>query len=758
MTKSKTSSWTAVAGKEYNMPEFEFVPTGTEIGIEISSAQDLIDFATAYNAEEYYDLGYSLVVNISGDLSFDADLSADFNATGGIGTPDSTKGDTNYFNGVLNGNGHTISGLIATVPVVAYTGSGGIVKNLTLSSTCSYTIDSPASLAFHGALVGRNKGTVKDCTSNANVVINNIQDVSSASQYYGGLVGYNPGGAIDGCTMAGNITCSQTGQTITEKNSKYASIGGIAGYQSDVAGATINNCTFTGNITISDATTYGGITANMDYFYVGGIIGRAEKAVVSNCTAGIDGTPTSIDVRGQFVSAIGGIIGWEAAAANSEIRDCQNYMSLSFNSDGARANTTPTRLGGIAGRSAATIKDCTNNGAISSKCNSTTHYLAGIVADGANVKNCTNSSTGTVTRSNADQITDQANRYIYLAGILATTNASCDVDNCDNYALIKNNVPGTATATTVDMGGIVAGALHQIDITNCENHGNVTATETTNTVATTRVALGGIVGFCKAANSTIVKCINANQIYCEYNSSNKANNRRSYIGGIAGMMANFVSTSNISGLEGLEIDQCTNTGAIWSRNYNNSYALTTGAFGGGIVGVIIGTDKSRASVHDCDSSTGRLTDYRGIVAGISAYAEYSTLEDNTASNEITANKSAEGCGGVAGILVHSSMTNCTYSGAVTASGGSAPLKVGGLVYSIDEDSSITNSNVNGATLIKGSNEAATEPAVLASIAADGATITGSGVKGTLKGDPITLSSNMITTDGGATVTGTYLLP
>ena len=42
-------------------------------------------------------------------------------------------------------------------------------------------------------------------------------------------------------------------------------------------------------------------------------------------------------------------------------------------------------------------------------------------------------------------------------------------------------------------------------------------------------------------------------------------------------------------------------------------------------------------------------------------------------------------------------------------------------------------------------------------AASGVTITDCGVKGTLNGAAITLESSMIATDGGATISGTYVI-
>ena len=74
-------------------------------------------------------------------------------------------------------------------------------------------------------------------------------------------------------------------------------------------------------------------------------------------------------------------------------------------------------------------------------------------------------------------------------------------------------------------------------------------------------------------------------------------------------------------------------------------------------------------------------------------------------------------------------------------------------------SSISGCKVNGAVLTTGTATDKTAAAVLISVADDKTnTISDCGVKGTLDSATITLESNMITTNGGATVTGTYLIP
>jgi len=745
MTKSKATSITLEPGHLYAMAEFDFVPSGTETGLEISSAEELIAFATAYNNKVYDALGSSLVATVTADLTFDATSSAEFNATGGIGLKNGVNGATEdyYFNGVFNGGDHSISGLQATVPLFAFTDTGSTIQDLTVSNTSSLTINPSDIYDVHGVIVGRGKGLVKNCTVNANVVINNIQDVSSKEQHYGGIVGRNYGGTIDNCTMNGDITCSQADQTITTNKTN---IGGIAGTQADT-GSVVDSF-FKGNISISDGTQYGGITAIGLYFYVGGIVGYATDGNISGCTAGIDGTPKAIDARGVFVPSIGGIVGWIANAASSEVTGCYNYMSLSFASNGARANTTPCRIGGIAARSAASISSSQNFGAIASTCNSTSLYLAGIVAEGAGIDHCVNNATGTVTRTNADQTANQANRYMYIGGIMGTNLAACDVTNCTNNAAVLSNAIGTATQTTIDISGIVASAgTIQIDIISCENNGTVTLTNNGTTV-TTRLAVAGVLGYCAAANTTIESCDNKAQIYC--NSQQNAANRVSYSGGIAGLMGTLAA-----GIAGLEINNCSNSARVWNRNYNNTATPASSTpFGGGIVGAIIGTDSSKANIHDCSTAGGDVVELRGYCGGIAGYAQDATINDNTVAQAMTgSNANSQGAGGVVGWAVNTAISGCSTSASINV-----VKNIGGLVAKLDTGSSIENCDVDGATLTNGTNGAATAAAVLVSEAAAGVTITGCGVKGTLNSATITLSSNMITTDGGATVTGTYILP
>ena len=762
MTKSKSASTTLVAGKVYNMAEFDFVPSGTETGIEIASAEDLIAFATAYNNKEYEALGSSLVATVTQDITFNATTSTAFNATGGIGTADDGNGGTNYFNGVFDGKGYTISGYTGSVPLFAYTGSDGRVRNTVVAADSDKIIASDNTETLFGAFVGYHKGLLENCVSNADITFSNI---GTKGHFYGGLVGRNHGGRIKNCTMNGDVICPAEISLSTAAD--QAGIGGIAG-RSNGTSSIIENCHFNGNITISNADTYGGIFGvKGSVFWIGGIVGHLQEGSVVGCDTQVGKT---MDMRGTFNAKAGGIVGFTEIEKPSSIIGCTNNMTITFASNGGRSVITPTTIGGVVGYGAgATVTSCTNNGSISTTCDANLLYLGGIAAQGDNssFNGCNNN--GAITHTNYTSAAQTA-RYITMGGIVGifsvdATNAST-VENCRNNAQLKCNQLGTSTNTTVELAGIVGKTDAQpVTIKDCKNlvGGKLQVVDTANKVAFARTALGGILGYSHVANTSVSGCYNSAWIYCQY-SQGGTNNRPTYLGGIAGMVGT-ASKDGCTGLAGLEIKDCHNTGEVQNQNYNNTVTLEGGPIHGGIVGAIIGAADSNALIQDCTSMTPAadsiITGQRGISGGIVGYAGYAKVKNNTASCSISGNNNAVGSGGIAGWMVYSEMSGCTFSGLIGATTGSnvSPKNVGGLVYLMDGNSSIKGDcKVDGATLTKGPHASATEAAVLVSNAASGATITGCGVKGTIDGAAITLSSKMITTDGGATVTGTYLLP
>lgn len=631
MTVSTTSDKKFEVGQIKPLKTIVFEPTGTDLDVVISSAQDLIDFATAYNSGAYYDQG-DPIVGLANNITFTQAESDEFSALGGIGTEKlviggvvqkNEKGEdiTNYFNGDFYGKPgttqYTISGYQGSVPLFGYTGGAGNIYYVVLDNTCAITIAANAPDIYHGALVGRHKGLLQNCTSDANFVISNLADIASGTHYYGGLVGRNYGGTIDGCTMNGDVTCSQA-VSITNTDNPVTQIGGISGGMAD--NGTITGCHFNGNITISDGTTYGGVTttgksgandAGLN-FDIGGIVGYAANGSISNCSASTSTTTpvTKMDIRGQFVPGLGGIVGW--GQSDVTVSECHNYMEISYASNAARAMTTPGRLGGVAGRLSGLASECTNSAAISSECNSTTLYLGGIVADGINLTDCTNYAGGTLTR-NPQLTTAQANRYLKVGGIMGSVCSSGDVSGCKNYADILCNTLGTSTATTLDMGGIVGSADNQVDLSKCENHGKVTLDNSEAGVVAARIAIGGVLGYNAIANSTVLDCKNAAKIYAHY-ASNAAYGATS-VGGIVGMTAQKLTIS------GSVSAGTKNEGEILLENLGTGATLTADVAG------VLGTASGQVQIDSCanagtvsvENSTSGVAVARVAVAGVLGY-------------------------------------------------------------------------------------------------------------------------------------------
>ncbi len=176
-------------------------------------------------------------------------------------------GDTDYanyyFQGIFDGNGHSLSSIYVLlegddywssyVGVFGMLGEGGVVRNLTLSHSTIRAYD------FTGGIVGYNsKGTIENCHVTENVSVTGITGRVSA---HGGIVGKNDQGTVSGCTCAGDVNASFLDQ-------QYAigdGFGGIAGYND----GTITGCRFYGdNVALSffstESTNMGAIVGTND--------------------------------------------------------------------------------------------------------------------------------------------------------------------------------------------------------------------------------------------------------------------------------------------------------------------------------------------------------------------------------------------------------------------------------------------------------------------------------------------------------------
>jgi len=162
---------------------------------------------------------------------------------------------TSVFQGIFDGNGHTIS-------------------NLKVSQSSDYA-------GFFGYVQNDQSTAIKNLTlSNVNI---------SGDQYLGGLAGYvYQRSSITGCTVSGSVTSTTT------NNSAYA--GGLVGYfdpTNNGSGANITSCSSSVNVQS---------TNNKDY--VGGLLGYLpnQTLTISGCSA--SGTVTGGDYIGGLVGGI----------------------------------------------------------------------------------------------------------------------------------------------------------------------------------------------------------------------------------------------------------------------------------------------------------------------------------------------------------------------------------------------------------------------------------------------------------------------
>ena len=273
--------------------------------ITISNVEDFLNFANACKLDIY---SAGKVVELTADL----DLSGvDF---AGIA----------YFNGIFNGNGHTINGLkiqekgsnvglfryigeLAVVSDIKVYGSvlptgtqkqiGGIAGvNYGIISNCSFG-GSVCGVESVGGIVGLNKsaGQVLGCTTSAIVM---------ATDNTGGIVGINEG-IVEGCTSKSQInieeletfldlggidigTMNFTQNVITRNN-----MGGIAGSSSGI---------------IMDCKNYGTIGYAHTGYNVGGIAGTQDGMIIGSVNEG--------KVYGR--KDVGGIVGQAAPYIASE--------------------------------------------------------------------------------------------------------------------------------------------------------------------------------------------------------------------------------------------------------------------------------------------------------------------------------------------------------------------------------------------------------------------------------------------------------
>ncbi len=624
MTKSKGSSWTPEAGKLYNMTAFEFVPTSTELGIEISNAAQLIAFARAYNNHEFDSLGDDvLVATLTDNISFvnsdDPDVAgswAAFNATGGIGKKKNLFGanEDYYFNGIFNGGGYTISGLEATVPLFAAIGGAGHVSDFTIDSSCSFTFTHPDTAELNaGAVVGYHKGELKDVEVEADVAL--VAGEVSQATCLGGIAGRITEGVVDNCSYSGAITVPAGFQSAAKK----IQMGGIVGWISNGSGK-VQNSDFEGTIDNQGQLIAASETSdfkNNPQLMIGGIAGlnsgTLDNCSVANHATGITVTPAEgKNYTGTIVThsanayhyAIAGIAGRNDGTING----CTNNASIVniFSADrGTSGNMNGRYLnaGGIVGYNSSTISGSNNYGSIIDRANPKVHYVGGIAGRnvGGTISNSDNNSTGTI-GVGTSHVSPYGARMLYVGGITAS-NESGTVSNIHNSGNITVSRMENTGGVLARVGGVIGENNAAIDgsalagtITNLGNISQSSGNEMCSTPTADNdygFFFGGITGYTTAGVKNVSNSGNVGYT-C---TATGVGAQYVYLGGIAG---------KVLAASAVDVEKCTNSGKVtftatasYSENNATRYYYN---YLGGIVGYAKNANIKGDSSNKCTNS------------------------------------------------------------------------------------------------------------------------------------------------------------
>ena len=406
------------------------------------------------------------------------------------------------FNGVFNGNNHTIKGLriaidtdpenqLSFIGLFGY-GNGCLIENLNLIDT-NIIVSADNSEIFAGSIIGRTDefgsgAAIVNCSNEG------IINIYSGSCHVGGIAGGLEKGTIEHCNSSGIINASYIG---------YTTVGGIVGYLNEGDITDCNNVTDCFNKNRKDDNVeptcfVGGIAGGArgntircsnsgkieSSFDAGGII-CDNWGLISNCknTGNI-----SASYRAGGISAVSA----KESEMNREcgISDCSNEAKIETGFDGSI--NYRISAGGICGQiqNGIIVSDCLNKGnVLSSTSESIDCESGGIVGynAGGTIKLCANSGDVTV----------KSTRYARGAGIVGCNcggEYTNTIDQCFNSGdiLSPDGEHGICA-------GIAGDNYSSVCITNCFNIGSIKSSS----------CPGGIVGLCNNRSGiTVERCYN----------------------------------------------------------------------------------------------------------------------------------------------------------------------------------------------------------------------------------------------------------
>lgn len=643
----KLTDKTFAAGVVYGLNTLEYEPKGIAADYEIESAEQWNLYAESFNAapEDHQ----ADVVSIVGDLDFEG-ITNVF-----IG---SHYGGENYVSGSILGNNNKIMNLHSSVPLVGSVNSKGKIKDLTIDSSCSFTVPyTVGAEGYFGPFAEYVKGEIDNCHNEASITISSNGKDFDENIFIGGLAGRVREGKLVNCTNSGDITLDAT-----FKGTGISYAGGIVGYMSNAA-AVVDSCSNSGKITtaaLTNTTVLAGIGANV-------------SGTISNCENTGELTSSMARPGGDACKFI--MIGGIAGTVNKDmtLRDNSNKVDITV-SDAVKQNY----IGGIAAKiagSGTTLSGNTNSGNISSTAGIRNAYFGGLYGQVSATTSITLTGSPFTGKISISGHESKDAVYLFAGGIVGLSTAELTItgDNCTLESDIT--IPqSSSTAVELFMGGVVGAAGEnggatvvsgaKVTVSGISVSGQIKMTGNGNTIIPLykKAAFGGILG-AAFAGADISHCESTTDVnFCEGSTASGSNGNPAHLGGIAGRIEGANS----------KISNCTAGGKVYSYLYNNNWWDSNNQVGINAVGGIVGSfgyNKGQTYtlvLSDCSSSA-TCYGYRGTVGGIAGYLDKATLSGkNSFTGSISRGAPAAG---VAGIANECAISGCTVKSSKIAGSG-----------------------------------------------------------------------------------------
>jgi hypothetical protein len=244
------------------------------------------------------------------------------------------------FNGIFDGNGHTISNLTITDTDQDYVGLFGYTYGATIQNLGVDAVNLSTKGIYAGGLVGyKSGGTVSNCYSTGSVTsyytagglvglcngaISNCYSKSSVTSYSydssaGGLVGELYDGTITNCWSEASVASYSSG------NGSSVSAGGLVGYQ--WSNGNIANCYCKGSVVSSD-----------NFPDAGGLVGYADGGTITNCYSSASVASSFSGSYSDSESFTAGLVGYKSGG---NLSNCYSTGTVSASGDGIK------NLGGL---------------------------------------------------------------------------------------------------------------------------------------------------------------------------------------------------------------------------------------------------------------------------------------------------------------------------------------------------------------------------------------------------------------------------